>query len=174
MEITIQTLTPQAFQPYGAMLGKPMPSKNSRPVFSNPATDFWQEHLFEVGEAGQPEILWVNYRHTAPEIDTLEVHLSTQQAIVPLTGEIIHIVAASNPDGEPDLSTLTAFSIMPGTGVCMDVGCWHTTRVRKKEARCLMLTRQSTTADLIQHLETNQPATESRLVTLAETALLNF
>jgi len=174
MQVTIQTLTPEAFTPYGMMLGKPLPTDESRPVFSNPATDFWQEHLFKVGTDGQPEILWVNYRLTDARIDTLEVHLKTQQVIVPLVGEIIHIVAASDAQGEPDLSTLTAFSISPGVGICMDVGCWHTTRVRAHEARCLMLTRQSTTADLIQHLDQNKPATESRLVTLPNAALLNF
>jgi ureidoglycolate lyase len=43
----------------------------------------------------------------------------------------------------------------------MRPGCWHATRVLASEATCLMLTRQSTTADLIGHLTAGHPLAES-------------
>lgn len=160
--IAITTLTSEAVAPYGWMLGKGLPTQAGIPVFSNPRTDFWQEHVFDTA-GGEPEVLWVNYRDTNPDIDTLEVHLRTQQAIVPLGGEIIHVVALSAQDGRPDPTSLRAFRIAVGQGICMRPGCWHATRVEKAEASCLMLTRRSTTVDLIAHLDGGAPMTESAL-----------
>lgn len=165
-QLEINDLTPEAFRPYGWMLGKPIPDGNGVPLFSNPATDFWQEHLFNTGAGGDAELLWVNYRSQSMEIASLEKHLLTQQAIVPLTGEVIQVVAGSAEDGSPDLSTLAAFRVPQGQGVCMRPGCWHATRVSDAEVTCLMLTRRSTTLDLIQHLTTDAAASESAIVAI--------
>ncbi|WP_025138225.1 ureidoglycolate lyase [Achromobacter sp. DH1f] len=161
--LPVHDLTDDAFKPYGWMLGKPIPQGNGIPLFSNDATDFWQEHVFNTGAGGDAEVLWVNYRSASADIASLEKHLLTQQAIVPLTGNIIQVVARSAADGSPDLSTLAAFHVPQGQGVCMRPGCWHATRVTDAEVTCLMLTRRSTTVDLIQHLTTDAAATESAI-----------
>ena len=153
--LRVQELTQSAFAPYGWMLGKSIPSEDSGiPRFSNPATDFWQEHVFDAGPGGETEMLWVNYRGDASPLplESLEVHKLTQQAIVPLNGDIIQIVATTDPDGNPDLMTLAAFLIPAGKGICMAPGCWHATRSCAPEVSCLMLTRRSTTSDLIEML----------------------
>ncbi|WP_313624801.1 ureidoglycolate lyase [Achromobacter sp.] len=165
-QLEILDLTPDAFKSYGWMLGKPMPDGNGVPLYTNPATDFWHEHLFNTGAGGDAEVLWVNYRTRALDIDSLEKHLLTQQAIVPLTGGIIQVVACGAADGSPDLSTLAAFHVPQGQGVCMRPGCWHATRVADAEVTCLMLTRRSTTVDLIQHLTTDASITESALAAI--------
>lgn len=166
-QLEITDLTPEAFAPYGWMLGKPMPDGNGVPLYTHPATDFWHEHLFNTGAGGDAELLWVNYRSQSTDIASLEKHLLTQQAIVPLTGSIIQVVARSAADGTPDLSTLAAFHVPQGQGVCMRPGCWHATRVPGAEVTCLMLTRRSTTVDLIQHLTTDASATESAIAAIA-------
>ncbi|WP_332610000.1 ureidoglycolate lyase [Achromobacter sp. ESBL13] len=166
-QLEVNDLTPQAFTPYGWMLGKPIPDGNGVPLFSNAATDFWQEHVFNTGAGGDAEVLWVNYRSRATDIASLEKHLLTQQAIVPLTGTIIQVVASSNADGSPDLTTLAAFRVPQGQGICMRPGCWHATRVIGAEVTCLMLTRRSTTLDLIQHLTTEARASESAIASIA-------
>lgn len=165
-QLEINDLTPDAFSAYGWMLGKPIPDGHGVPLYSNTATDFWQEHLFNTGGGGDAELLWVNYRSKSAEVSSLEKHLLTQQAIVPLTGGIIQVVARSATDGSPDLSTLAAFRVPQGQGVCMRPGCWHATRVAGAEVACLMLTRRSTTLDLIQHLTTDARATESAIVAI--------
>ncbi|WP_144630460.1 ureidoglycolate lyase [Bordetella genomosp. 13] len=165
--LPLRRLERQAFARYGWMLGKPMPAAQAGvPVFSNPATDFWQEHVFDAGSGGEPEVLWVRYRSADRVVANLEVHLLTHQAIVPLTGPIIQVVAASATDGRPDLATLAAFEVPVGQGICMRPGCWHATRIAAAgEVTCLMLTRRSTTADLIAHLA-GAPASESAIVPL--------
>jgi ureidoglycolate lyase len=161
--IEIQPLTVDNFRPYGWLLGKTIRLDGSIPAFSNAELDFWHEHIFDPGIAGETEVLWVNYRNTQREVSSLEVHRLTHQAIVPLTGEIIQVVAGSKQDGSPDISRISAFRVRVGEGICMRAGCWHTTRVDAQEVTCLMLTRSSTTIDLIAHLNSGSPLSESAI-----------
>lgn len=161
--LQIEPLTEAAAAPYGWMLGKPIAMAPAGTAFASPASDFWQEHVFDAGANGTPEVLWVTYRSDEPVIGKLEVHHLTQQAVVPLTGSIVQVMAASTPAGEPDLATVKAFLILPGIGICMRSGTWHATRTAGPEATCLMLTRRSTTADLVRHLNDGAAAVESRI-----------
>jgi ureidoglycolate lyase len=161
--LPIEPLTEAAVTSYGWMLGKPMATAPDAAAFASPASDFWQEHVFDAGVDGETEVLWVTYRSADPVVAKLEVHHLTQQAVVPLTGSIVQVVAASTPAGEPDPATLKAFLIPQGEGICMKPGTWHATRTADTEATCLMLTRRSTTADLVRHLNQGAVATESRL-----------
>ncbi|MGK8890068.1 ureidoglycolate lyase [Burkholderia gladioli] len=161
--IHVETLDAARFEPYGWKLGKPVRANGDAPAFLSPASDFWHEHLFDAGAGGQPEILWVSYRNREMRIASLELHRVTQQAIVPLTAPVVHVVARSDASGAPDPATLRAFEIPVGEGVCMAPGTWHATRVHDREASCLMLTRASTTLDLIAHLSAGQPAAESEI-----------
>ena len=161
--LPVEPLDMDRCAPYGWMLGKPVSRCDEGPAFTSPASDFWREHLFETGAPGETEVLWVVYRSDDATVASLERHHLTQQAIVPLTAPVVHVVATSKDDGSPDLATLRAFGIAPGQGLCMRAKTWHATRVRGGEATCLMLTRPSTTIDLVVHLKTGAPACESVL-----------
>jgi ureidoglycolate lyase len=161
--IDIQPLTVDNFRPYGWLLGKTMRLDGSIPAFRNRETDFREEHIFNPGIGGETQVLWVNYRDASREVSRLEVHRLTQQAIVPLTGEIILVVAGSEQDGLPEIRSMSAFRVRVGEGICMRAGCWHTTRVDSQEVTCLMLTRRSTTIDLIAHLTSGSPLSESAI-----------
>lgn len=152
-------LAPEKIAPFGWMLGKPIPHAADAIAFTNSATDFWQEHVFDPGKGGETEILWVNYRNNDVQIDALEQHLVTQQAVVPLTGNIVQILALPNANGRPDPKSIRAFYVNPGQGICMKPGVWHATR--SAGATCMMLTRRSTTADLVNHLVLNGEAVET-------------
>lgn len=165
-ELRLTGLTPQSFAAYGTMLGKPLPSAGDALAFTSSRSDFWREHLF-AADGRDPEILWVTYRDTDPLIDRLEAHLLTEQAVVPLTGDIIQIVAASTAEGTPDIDTVRAFRVPVGTGLSMRPGCWHATRVAAGEVKCLMLTRATTTMDLVSHLTRGSPLMESAFSNVA-------
>ncbi|SIT46454.1 Ureidoglycolate hydrolase [Paraburkholderia ribeironis] len=166
LSIPVEPLRATRCEPYGWMLGKPVRADGDAPAFISPASDFWREHLFNTGAPGETEILWVTYRNRDESVASLEVHHLTQQAIVPLTAPVVHIVATSTKDGEPDMDTMRAFTIPVGMGLCMRPNIWHATRVREREATCLMLTRPSTTYDLVVHLKTGAPACESAIRTI--------
>uniref|UniRef100_E1TBP7 Ureidoglycolate hydrolase n=1 Tax=Burkholderia sp. (strain CCGE1003) TaxID=640512 RepID=E1TBP7_BURSG len=161
LSIAIEPLDTHRFEPYGWLLGKPVRTDGDVPAFVSPASDFWREHLFDTGTDGKTEILWVVYRNRDAELASLELHRLTQQAIVPLTAPVVHIVATSLDDDEPDLSSLRAFEVPVGKALCMRPNIWHATRVMHSDATCLMLTRPSTTYDLVVHLKTGAPACES-------------
>jgi ureidoglycolate lyase len=161
VKLTVEPLSEDAFSCFGVMLGKPYPAEGGPAAFSNTATDFWQEHLFDAGQDGEVEILWVNYRNNEPSIAVFEKHMLTEQAVVPLTGSIVQVVAMSGRDGTPDLSTMRAFHIEPGQGVCMNSGIWHATR--SSGSTCLMLTRRSTTLALVAQLNALPHADETIL-----------
>lgn len=164
--LDVETLFQAEFSSFGIMLGKPYPTAGSPAAFSNAATDFWQEHLFDVGQDGETEILWVNYRNDDPSVAIFEKHVLTEQAVVPLIGSIIQVVALSGQNGGPDLSTARAFHIEPGQGVCMKRGVWHATRSRG--STCMMLTRCSTTLALVAQLNQLPHANETVLYDLGD------
>lgn len=170
--IVVQALTEQGFSPYGAMLGTPVGSR--QPSFSNDLTDFWHQHLFNPGKGGHVEVLWVNYRNNVNKFSSLELHRHTQQVIVPVSGPgVVHVVAlpSSNAtDLEPNLHTLQAFWVPMGQGVCMNPLCWHATFVAQAQVTCLMLTRSSTTSDLVQALQNETQPTESLIHRIAQHA----
>jgi len=167
--IDFQPLTVENFSPYGWLLGKSIRRDASIPAFSNGEIDFRQEHLFDPGVGGETEVLWVTYRNRQRAVSSLEVHRLTQQVIAPLTGEIIHVVACSREDGSPEEGSMSAFLVPVGQGICMRPGCWHATRVDAAEVTCLMLTRRSTTVDLISHLNGGPSLSESAIAVLERT-----
>jgi ureidoglycolate lyase len=89
---------------------------------------------------------------------------------VPLTKEIVQVLCLSDANQTPDLSTLRAYRLSPGVGICMRAGVWHATRA--DNATCLMLTRGSTTEDLIGHLVNERPAKESAILEIPQVRLL--
>ena len=67
----------------------------------------------------------------------------------------------------PDLTRLRAFKLKPGQGVCMRAGCWHASFVLGGQVTCMMLTRRSTTQELVAHLVHGSTAAETSIVELA-------
>jgi len=70
--IEIRPLTVENVSPYGWLLGKSIRLDSSIPTFTS---------------------VEITYRNQQRAVTSLEVHRLTQQAIVPLTGEIVHVVA---------------------------------------------------------------------------------
>lgn len=165
----IESLSALAFAAYGRVLGEPFPGKQPASAFSFATSDFWQASTFDPGHDGQTEVLWVKYRNDSLLVSSMEVHWLTEQAIVPLQGgELIHVVATGDQryqgsGRQPDLETIRAFYVSAGQGVCMNPGCWHASFSTGEEVLCLMLTRASTTRDLVQHLGHGAQAAETSI-----------
>ncbi len=164
-QIAVQRLSEEAFRPFGWVLGKASWRIGGEFAFHDANIDFWEEDIFDAGEGGETHILRVNYRNTSREVKSLEMHRLTYQMLTPLTGAIVQIVA------EPDLARLQAFRMGVGEGICMRPGCWHATRVDEQEVQCLMLTRRSTTVDLINHLKSGSELRESAIVEIPEAVI---
>lgn len=170
--LRLQPLSVDAFAPYGRALGTTGPAAcgaSDDAVYTSKSSDFWREHLFEPGAGGATEVLWVTYRSSVHEVTRLEKHLLTEQMLLPLNGDVVHVVAHDGPDGLPDLSSMAAFRIRTGQGVCMMPHCWHASRVSgPTEVQCAMLTRSSTTLDLVRGLRGRDALRESRFADIVE------
>jgi len=168
---SIEPLSATAFAAFGSVLGSPCPTAPAALAFSHPGSDFWHAHDFDPGEGGQTEVLWVNYRDRSLRLRALEAHWLTEQAIIPLGGhDIVHVVCTTLGDGSrmPDTRCLRAFRVASGQGICMRPGCWHTSFVFGGQTTCLMLTRRSTTRDLVAHLKGEARAVETSIVPVVQ------
>lgn len=167
--IQVEPLDERSFAAFGQMLGTPFPQDASAIAYGHPGSDFWHVHDFNPGAGGNTEVLWVNYRNASLRVSGLEVHWLTEQAIVPLGAGLVHVVCPGREDGSrlPDLTRLRAFKLELGQGVCMRAGCWHASFVLEGQVTCMMLTRRSTTQELVAHLARGAAATETSMVELA-------
>ncbi|SIT44919.1 conserved hypothetical protein [Paraburkholderia ribeironis] len=159
--ISVEALTPDAFAPYGWVLGRRTTTSSDDPYFQSQTLSIWREHLFDAGEANETEILWTSFGDDSELVQRLEARHLTQQVTVPLTAPLIQIVATSEPTQVPNMTSLRAFEIPVGMGTCIRPWCWHTTRALAGPATALLLSRRSTSFDLIVHLHTGSPMSES-------------
>lgn len=157
-ELTPRPLDCVALQGMAAVWPVKLPKAEETRSWSSPQTDFWHVHDFNPGTGGETEVLWVTYRPSEPLVRGLEVHWLTEQAVVPLGNQpLIQVLCPTKQDGscQPDLAQLSAWWIEPGQGLCMPPGCWHTSYAPVETVNVLMLTRRSTTRDLVAQLRSS-------------------
>ena len=58
-------------------------------------------------------------------IDTVEMHSSTCEFILPMDGDVLLPVGIATPNGEVPLSEIEVFLVPKGTGVTLNKGVWH-------------------------------------------------
>lgn len=152
----IHHLAADAFAPYGKVLDSTLQVDDSAPAFHSVSSSFYRAALFDPGDDGEVDLLWVTYDRTEiPE--TLESHLLTEQALIPISGSVVqHVRRPDHRDG-----AVESFLIQPGQGIVMDRGCLHTTTSVSGKALCLMVSRASTTQDLADSLGHGVEPTET-------------
>lgn len=153
-KIVVEKLTPEAFEPYGWVIGtKPGPTDTD--VQGNELTKWRTAHVFDPGEDGNVEFVWVNYCWKPFVCEQLEAHRLTMQSFIPLGGSVpfIHVVAppADDPTARsiaPDMNRARAFLVDGTVGTCLRTGTWHAHFAAGGTANVLMITRRSTTIDI--------------------------
>lgn len=171
LPIKIEIPTEQSAAPYGSLLGKPFPKGDLGPgTFKTPSgVQVWRQQIFDDGNDGKTDIAWVIHKGVEPIVNRFEQHHLTEQAVIPLTGELIQIVALSGAEGAPDLSTVKAFRLAPGIGLNMGRDVWHASR--SNGVTLVMLTRATTSTDMAQFQNKKGPLAET---SLRETAPLRL
>lgn len=152
--LTVEPLTPESFQPFGWVIGvKPRPEDTN--VQGNAITKWRTNHVFDPGDGGHVEFVWVNYCWKPFVCERLESHRLTHQSFIPLGGSVplIHVVAPPPEDPmaadiAPDMSRARAFLLDGSLGTCLKRGTWHGHFPVGGVANFLMITRRSTTVDI--------------------------
>ena len=152
--IRVEPLSAAAYAPFGHVLGE-RPAATQNDVTVGVVAAFWAERDFGVGPGGVTQFIWAVYAPTPPTADHMESHRLTEQAIIPVTGKpILHLVAPPNADPSapgtaPDLSRAKAFLLDGTKGVVMARGTWHCHFGLVPETVYCVLTRRSTTDDIL-------------------------
>ena len=171
--IRVQRLTRKAYEPFGWVLGSP-PGRQHPDYVEGRISTFWGEHIFDVGKGGAVQFVWLDYRWRGFEIQELESHRLTEQALAPVTlRPMVHVVCPppqdpSAPDIVPDLSQMEAFLLDGTKGVCMKRGCWHTPLPLGDNIPYLMITRHSTTTDLLHAERSGADVTETVICEISD------
>lgn len=153
--LKVQLITSEAYAPFGWVWGEPPTNPTPDMYVNGKNATFWHEHDLDPGDGGVTEYLWVHYRRRGFTVERLEMHRFTEQALIPLAGQpVVHVVCPPAPDPlaanpAPDLTQMQAFLLDGTRGVCMRRGCWHAHYPLTDPSTYLMITRRSTTLDLI-------------------------
>jgi ureidoglycolate lyase len=148
-QIAVQALTPDAFSPFGWVLGR----REHAEEIKGQTAMLWHEHDFDVGVGGTVEFVWTQYGRRGFVIERLEMHRLTEQAAIPIGKEPVVFVVCPPPQDplarvvEPDLNQMAAFLLDGTKAICLKRGCWHWTFALVEPANYLLVTRRSTTID---------------------------
>jgi ureidoglycolate lyase len=123
--LTVQPLTPEAFAPFGRVLGEPDRSSDA----SGPGWRWWAETSLLAGDGRPWGVGWLLLEPSVRRFDWAERHLRTQEAIVATREDLLVYVAPADhleePLRLPPLERFRAFRVPAGQGVVMDRGVWH-------------------------------------------------
>lgn len=152
LHVVAEPLTAEAFAPFGQLIG--LQKSGGRP------SDFGAQLRFDHagtlenrrGEKAAPNLAVVQVAATVGpyKIDMMERHEFSSQVFVALdVSRFLTIVAATRPDGSPDMAHLRAFVGGPGQGINYKAGTWHFPLIAldRAGAFCLLMWEDGTQGD---------------------------
>lgn len=174
VDIAIEPLTPDAFAPFGQVLGP----RDDAPHFSTENVKTW-DVKFEIFGKVELEYAAFNYKPDF-QFNLMERHFTVTQSFFPLNNDASVTVFApptdpNDPTAVPDPADLRAFHMDGGQGIMMWRGTWHSGRfpVRSTGARFVFLTDAFTTDDLTAQLA-GRPGRLTQLVDFEKERDLRF
>jgi ureidoglycolate lyase len=125
--LKINTLTPEAFKPYGTFA--PLTPPAEKPLVDASPIKFWPDcgGVLSIGPFGNNEMA-IGICQTAwreLKVDVTEFHSSTGEGNIPLDGDIYIHVAPPSTGFEPPLESVEIFLVPQGTCVVLKPGVWH-------------------------------------------------
>jgi ureidoglycolate lyase len=125
MELKAETLTREAFAPYGRVIARPERPRDAH----GHGWEWWAETAILSGD-GRP--LGVGYLDLTPgeaRFDWAERHMRTLEAIFATASDLlVYVAPAEHPEEParlPAMERFRAFRVPAGSGIVMDRGVWH-------------------------------------------------
>jgi ureidoglycolate lyase len=142
--LKVMNLTEDNFKEFGSVIN----IKNKRPDDGDQNFE-WYEKLGSFKETQNISLNILKAKKRKFEIDKLEYHNETPEAVIPMGGESVVIVVA--PEGDLDESKIKAFYINKNEGVMLNKGVRHFIPYPlEADAECLIVFKHGTGAnDLI-------------------------
>jgi ureidoglycolate lyase len=164
--LKIESLSEATFLPYGWVLGQEMTAASDGPFFTSRNFRMWRTHLLDTGGSDKIDVLWMNLASRENRVDQLQTRFITEEALIPLSGPLIQVVAISRDDGKPNMESVRAFVVPVGLGICMRPHCWYATHALRDDITVIVLSRRSSTYDFLVHLQTGAPACETGVISI--------
>lgn len=123
MKIKVEALTEDSFRAYGKVLGRP---DENLPDITDAISNVWLgvSGLMDIGHRGGQSVTYLEI-HSRPErYDTIERHLTSAEAFIPLRGESVLVVGPAGEEN-PSADSLRAFYLDGSCGVLFPRGTWH-------------------------------------------------
>jgi ureidoglycolate hydrolase len=125
MEVTVETLTADAFAPYGRVIARP-----ERPTDAEgPGWTWWAETALLSGDGRAMGVGYLDLQPGTTSFDWAERHMRTQEAVLAMSTDILLYVGPPEHREEPlrlpSLDAFRVFRVPEGGGVVMDRGVWH-------------------------------------------------
>lgn len=140
--VFVKDVTQENFAIYGNLID----SANKTSDVASEVFDYW-DGLGEVDTEGKVAFGMVS-SHPGPLIVTnLERHLKTSETLIPMTGEIVLVVAAATESVTANLSSIAAFRVSQGKAVTLKRGTWHYVPINADQEVKTMVVFRAGTAD---------------------------
>lgn len=127
IDVKVENLTEEAFLPFGDLIGL----NKRKPDYFTPEVSYWTGLSLAGDGNSAAEINWADIKQPRPFVcDTLEKHLYTTEAMIPMFGQSIGIFGLSldmdDPDSPIDFTSFKAFILNNSCCVNVKIGVWHT------------------------------------------------
>jgi ureidoglycolate hydrolase len=125
LRLSTQDLTPDAFAPFGEVIGQPARS----PDAAGPGWQWWGETALLEPDARPYGVGYLDLRPAELRFDWAERHMRSAEMLIPSGGDcLVYVGPADHPD-EPDrpppLERFQVFRVRQGQGVLLRPGVWH-------------------------------------------------
>jgi ureidoglycolate lyase len=120
--ISLESLTPDAFAPFGKAVLPPGEEAHA----SGPGWNWWAEVAPLTADGDEWGFGYLDLQPTELRFDWAEYHLRTEEAVIATSSDIVMYVAEPVADGAlPPLDSFRAFTVPPGAAVVLNRGVWH-------------------------------------------------
>jgi ureidoglycolate hydrolase len=121
MTRTVETLTAEAFAPFGRVISRPERERDAE----GSGWRWWAENVLLSSDGRPFGVGFLDLEPAAASFDWAEKHRRTPEAVIATTGDILLYVASAEHDGAPAEDGYRVFRIPGGNGVVLDRGVWH-------------------------------------------------
>jgi ureidoglycolate lyase len=125
MRLPIQKLTPEAFAPFGQVIGQ----TTRAPDAHGPGWRWWGETALLAANSRPYGIGYLDLRPAELRFDWAERHMRSAELLIPTGGDCLVYVGPpdhpEDPGRRPSLERFEVFRVPPGQAVLLDPGVWH-------------------------------------------------
>jgi len=122
IEVKVEEMSRESFKSYGDVIDMP----DTKPDCSDDKLDLWCGISEVKIDQGTSQFCWLNVKSRRPfTCNNFECHKNTSEAMIPVSGQSIVLVANNSASNLPDRNTIKAFYVDGSKGFNFKPSVWH-------------------------------------------------